>query len=451
MLTLPAELLPLIVEFAPLFSKRVWQHAQVLLIGAILAPGKRTVTSCLRAMGLSDERRFEKYHRVLNRARWSALTASRILLRLLLTAFAPSGEIVIGLDDTIERRWGARIKARGIYRDPVRSSKSHFVKTSGLRWLCSMLLVSIPWAGAVWGLPFLTVLAPSERYYTEQLGRQHQRLTDRAWQAIHLIMRWLPKRTVIFVADSSFAVLELLALVSTTPGASLITRLRLDAQLYDPAPPRKQGQKGRPRVKGERRPSLQKLLKRRSTKWVSVKVDWYGEKNRQIEITSETSVWYKSGSVPVAIRWILIRDPQGIFASQALLSTNLNHRPEQVVEHFIRRWSVEVTFEEARAHLGIESQRQWSDLAIARTTPILFGLFSLITLMATKLVAGKTMPVRTAAWYEKERPTFSDAIAMVRHCLWSSCHFSMSGRNIDLTKIPRSLLDRFIDALCYAA
>ncbi|MCW5970211.1 MAG: transposase [Blastocatellales bacterium] len=374
MLTLPAELLPLIVEFAPLFSKRVWRHAQVLLIGAILAPGKRTVTSCLRVMGLSDERRFEKYHRVLNRARWSALAASRILLHLLLTAFVPSGDIVIGMDDTIERRWGARIKARGIYRDPVRSSKSHFVKTSGLRWLCCMLLVNVGWAGAVWGLPFLTMLAPSERYYREQLGRRHQRLTERAWQAIHLIRRWLPKRTIIFVADSSFAVLELLALVSTTEGASLITRLRLDAQLYAPAPPRKPGQKGRPRVKGERKPSLQKKLLSRRTKWTRVQIDWYGEKNREIEISSETAVWYKSGSVPAPIRWVLIRDPLGIFESQALLSTDLNHRPEQIVEHFIRRWRVEVTFEEARAHLGIESQRQWSDLAIARTTPILFGL-----------------------------------------------------------------------------
>ncbi|MCW5969180.1 MAG: transposase [Blastocatellales bacterium] len=154
MLTLPAELLPLIVEFAPLFSKRVWRHAQVLLIGAILAPGKRTVTSCLRVMGLSDERRFEKYHRVLNRARWSALAASRILLHLLLTAFVPSGDIVIGMDDTIERRWGARIKARGIYRDPVRSSKSHFVKTSGLRWLCCALLVNVGWAGRCGGCRF---------------------------------------------------------------------------------------------------------------------------------------------------------------------------------------------------------------------------------------------------------------------------------------------------------
>lgn len=451
MLTLPAELLSQIVEFAPLFSKRVWEQAKVLLVGAILAPGKRTVTSCLRVMGLSDEKRFEKYHRVLNRARWSAFEASRILLGLLVSAFAASGEIIIGLDDTIERRWGATIKARGIYRDPVRSSKSHFVKTSGLRWLCCMLLVTVPWAGAVWGLPFLTILAPSERYYAQECGRGHQRLTDRAWQAIHLMMRWLPKRTVIFVADSSFAVLDLLSLVSTTPGASLITRLRLDAQLWEPAPKRKKGQKGRPRVKGKRKPSLQKKLHSRGTEWAGVEVDWYGEKNRQIEVYSETAVWYKSGSVPVPIRWVLIRDPQGKFESQALLSTNLDHTPRQVVEIFIRRWRVEVTFEEARAHLGIESQRQWSDLAIARTTPVLFALYSLITLMATKLINAQAMPVRTAAWYEKELPTFSDAIALVRRCLWSSCHFSISGRNIDLAKIPRSLMERFIDTLCYAA
>lgn len=451
MLTMPAELLPVIVEFAPLFSKRVWEHAKVLLVGAILAPGKRTVTSCLRVMGLSDEKRFEKYHRVLNRARWSAFAASRILLRLLVTAFAPSGEIVVGIDDTIERRWGAMIKARGIYRDPVRSSKSHFVKTSGLRWLCCMLMVAVPWVGVVWGLPFLTVLAPSEQYYAKERGRRHQRLTDRAWQAIHLIMKWLKKRTVIFVGDSSFAVLELLYMVSTTPGASLITRLRMDAQLWEPAPRRKKGQKGRPRLKGKRKPSLQKKLKSRRTKWEKVKLDWYGEKDREIEIASETAVWYHAGNVPVPIRWVLIRDPKGEFESQALLSTDLNHTPQHIVEIFIRRWKVEVTFEESRAHLGIETQRQWSDAAIARTTPILFGLFSLITLMATKLVDGKEIPVRTAAWYKKDMPSFSDAIALVRRCLWGSCHFSMSCRKVNLLKNTRALLDRFIDALCYAA
>ena len=160
--------MPLIVEFAPLFSKPVWEHAKVLLVGALLATGKRTVTACLRVMGKSQEIHFQNYHRVLNRARWSALAASQILLRLLVATFAPKGELIFGIDDTIERRRGEKIKAKGIYRDPVRSSHSHFVKASGLRWLCCMLLVKIPWAGAIWGLPFLTVLCPSERYHAER-------------------------------------------------------------------------------------------------------------------------------------------------------------------------------------------------------------------------------------------------------------------------------------------
>jgi len=172
MLPLPLELTSLIVGFAPLFSKPVFKHVQVLIAGAILAPGKRTVTAALRVCGLSDDKHFENYHRVLNRAVWSSLAASRILLSLLVTAFAPAGVLVMGLDDTIERRRGAQIKARGIYRDPVRSSRSHFVKASGLRWLSLMLLVDIAWAGRVWALPFLTCLCPSERYYKER-GRAH--------------------------------------------------------------------------------------------------------------------------------------------------------------------------------------------------------------------------------------------------------------------------------------
>jgi hypothetical protein len=183
MSTLPAGFAKLILPFACLFSKRVFQSAQVLLAGAILAPGKRTVTSVLRIMGLSQERHFQTYHRVLNRAVWSSLAASRILLQLLVRAFAPEGPLVFGLDDTIERRWGARIAARGIYRDPVRSSRSHFVKVSGLRWLCMMLLVPIPWAARVWALPFLTALCPSQRYHDSQ-GKRHKKPRLRSfWNA----------------------------------------------------------------------------------------------------------------------------------------------------------------------------------------------------------------------------------------------------------------------------
>ncbi len=451
MLTLPAELLPLIVEFAPLFSNRVWEYARVLFVGAILAPGKRTVTACLRVMGLSEETHFQNYHRVLNRARWSALAASQILLRLLVVTFVPKGEIVIGIDDTIERRRGEKIKAKGIYRDPVRSSHSHFVKASGLRWLCCMLLVNISWAESIWGLPFLTVLCPSERYHTER-GRKHQSLIERAWQIIQLVRRWLPARKLVFVGDGSFAVLDLLACVSSTPNVSLITRLRLDAELWNPAPKRKPGENGRPRVKGARRPSPQQRLNDPKTPWMKIEVeDWYGGGKREIEIYSETCMWYKSGHQPVLIRWVLVRDPQGEYEPQAFLSTNADHTPLQILTWFVRRWRMEVTFEESRAHLGIETQRQWNDLAIARTTPVLFGLFSMITLMADRLIKGKLFPVLAAAWYAKELPTFIDAIALVRRYCWVSCHFSMSGRNSDVLKVPRSLLERLTDAVCYAA
>jgi DDE superfamily endonuclease len=149
--------------FAPLFSDRVGRQAPVLLWGAILAPGKRTVTSCLRIVGLGGEHRFVNYHRVLNRVRWSGRAASRLLLGLLVQRFVPQGPLVLGMDDTIERRRGKRISAKGIYRDPVRSSHSHFVKASGWRWVSLMLLAPVPWAARTWALPFLTCLAPSER------------------------------------------------------------------------------------------------------------------------------------------------------------------------------------------------------------------------------------------------------------------------------------------------
>src|SRR5215467_8900195 len=171
MLLLPADMVAFLAPFAPLFSRPVWRHVQVLLAGAILAPGRRMVSSALRAVGLGRLSQFQRYHRVLNRAVWSSLGASRILLGLLVATLAPSGPLVVGIDETIERRRGAKIAAAGIYRDPVRSSRSHFVKVNGLRWICLMLLVPIPWAGRAWALPFLTALAPSERY-AQRRGRR---------------------------------------------------------------------------------------------------------------------------------------------------------------------------------------------------------------------------------------------------------------------------------------
>jgi DDE superfamily endonuclease len=163
MRTLPTTMIRLLAPFAPLFSERVFEHAQLLLAGAILAPGKRTVSSALRAMGLDQQRNFHRYHRVLSRARWSSIEASKVLFGLLVEAFVPEGPLVVGIDETLERRKGKKIRAKGIYRDPVRSSHSHLVKASALRWMCLTLLAEVPWASRVWALPFVCTLAHSER------------------------------------------------------------------------------------------------------------------------------------------------------------------------------------------------------------------------------------------------------------------------------------------------
>ena len=452
MLNLPAEITTFLAPFAPMFSPSVWYHAQVLVIGAVLTPGKRTVSAILSVMGLRQSRHFQNYHRVLNRARWSSRAISQQLLQVLLAVFCPCGPILLGLDDTVERRRGKKITAKGIYRDPVRSSHSHFVKVSGLRWLSVMLLVPIPWVSWVWALPFLTVWAPSERC-NQKCRRSHKKLTDWARQVVVQVRHWVPQRELIVVADSSFAVLTLLDALRRLPRpVTMITRLRLDAALYEPAPERLPRQTGRPRLKGNRLPTLQQVLRDTPTSWTAVTIaKWYREPQRVVEVVSATAVWYHSGMPPVPIRWVLLRDPQNKFRPQALLSTEVTLTPIQIVTWFVHRWQVEVTFHEVRTHLGVETQRQWADLAIARTTPTLLGLFSVVTVLAHSLSTHQTLTPRQTAWYAKTTPTFADALASVRSHLWRHSHFSLSQKGHDCIQIPRPLFECLTDTLCYAA
>jgi hypothetical protein len=231
----------------------------------------------------------------------------------------------------------------------------------------------------------------------------------------------------------------------------MITRFRLDAALYQPAPKRKSGQMGRTRKKGARLPTLEQVLENPKTVWKRVTLkNWYGEGRRPIELASDTAIWYHPGLPALPIRWVLIRDPKGKFKSQALLCTDLDTQPKQMVEWFVMRWQLEVTLQEARAHLGVETQRQWSDGAIARTTPALLGLFSLVTVLAHRSTRRRKLPIRQAAWYHKVLPTFSDALAVVRYTLWRQSSFPTSGSKPNITKVPDALLSRFADALCYA-
>jgi DDE superfamily endonuclease len=452
--TLPPKMVHVLAPFAPLFSKRIWQHAQLLLIGAILAPGRRTVSSALRAIGLDQHERFHRYHRLLSRASWSSLEVGRVLLGLLVEAFVPEGSpLVVGIDETLERRWGKRIAAKGVYRDPVRSTHETFVKSSGLRWVCVMLLVEVPWASRVWALPFLSALAPSERYAAKR-GRRHKKITEWAWQLLLVLRRWHPRREIVAVADRAYASLKLLDQCrKLSDPITFISRLRLDAALYEPAPPRRPHQIGRPRLKGERLPNLSVVAEDPRTVWKPTKIaNWYGSGERRVEIASQTAVWYSTGLFAVPLRWVLVRDPKGEFKTQALLCTDLDTDPQKIVSWFVMRWQLEVTFQEMRRHLGFETQRQWSELAIRRTTPALLGLFSIVTLFAHQRMRRSMQAIRKAAWYRKSRPTFADALALVRKELWAQEQtFCGSPSATDTVKVPRAFVERLTDAVCYAA
>ncbi len=270
-----------------------------------------------------------------------------------------------------------------------------------------------------------------------------------------LVRRWHPEREIVAVADGTYAALELLERCRRLSNPiNFITRLRLDAALYEPTPPRLPGQMGRPRLKGERMANLSTIAEDPSTGWEQIIVaNWYGGGERTVEIVSNTAIWYSTGLPAVPVRWVLIRDPKGAFNTQALLCTDLCAEPERIISWFVRRWQMEATFQEARQRLGFETQRHWSEMAIQRTAPALLALFSVVTLLAHQHMAKGTDAVRRTAWYDKKHPTFSDALALVRKELWAQEEATFCGlpQENDTVKVPREFLERLTDAVCYAA
>jgi DDE superfamily endonuclease len=444
---LPDPIIEVLTVFRPLFTAPTWSKLMTLLTGTLLAHGRRTVAAALRSTGNDKASNWSLFHQVLNRARWSPLAVSRQLLLLIVETFLPAGACVdLVIDETLERRWGRKISKRGHYRDSLLSSKERSVSSPGLRWIVMSVVVTLPWTKQKWALPFLCALSTTPEV-SERLGKRHKTVAMWAHQMISLVRRWLPDREIKLMGDTAYSVLEL-GLHANSRQVTLITTGRLDAVLHEPPPERTPHTMGRPRVVGKRLPALEEVLQDPQTHWQKLTLDWYGEGERTVEVCTGTALWYRYGSDPLPIRWVLTRDPSGKHPPKAIFSTDLTQTAEQIIRDFMKRWSLEVTFEECRAHLGIETQRQWSDRAIERSTPLLFGLYSLVTLFGRALHPDGCVPVAQTAWYRKQTATFRDVLAEVRRHFWGLETFPTSPADRGVVLVPRSTLERLSLAVC---
>jgi hypothetical protein len=445
-------LLPLLTPFAVAFTAPTFRYALVLVEGTLLASGRRTVAAALRAVGLGAERRFTRYHRVLNRGVWSPLVLSRLLLDLLVRAFLEAdAPLELVVDGTLERRRGRHIAFKGRFHDAVRSQPGHVATSEGIHWVCVALLVVVPWSRRRWALPFLAIptFAPAT---SAKLGRRHRTAPERTEGLVRLIRRWQPQRAIRVVGDSSFATMGL-AQTCVASQVRLTSRLVLKAQLYEPPPARPASTPGVKPKKGRRQPKLVDRLvgaTAAATPWQLQIVTWYGQQRRPLELASGTALWHTDGFAPLPIRWVLVRDPQARLSPYALFCTDPAVDALTVLAAYLQRWNIEVTFEEARAHLGFETQRQWTTRAIGRTTPCLLGLFSLVVLLAHASHPDH-LPTRQAAWYAKAEPTFIDALAAVRRQLWASRNWPSPGWRVGMANLPTQFLGLLVEAACYAA
>lgn len=445
---LPAPILTVLNHFRPEFSRPTWKRVPILIAGTLLARGRRTVSAALRAVGLAQQGGFQRFHDVFSRAAWSPLRLARRLLGRLVATFAPEGGLTFVIDETLERRRGPKITKRSHHRDPIASSKKMTVVASGLRWMVTALVVPIPWAGRHWALPVLSQLAPSEKTDKKQ-KRRHKTLSRRAGFVARLLRRWLPKTDLTLLGDSTYSVIAL-GRSCQKRHVRLIAPLPWKACLHHAPLPRTAKTMGRPRKVGIALTKLHAMLSDPTTTWTATEVTWPDGTRRSLELASGQALWNESGEVPLPIRWVVVRDPAGRWEPRTFFSTEPTDEAAEVVARFARRWTIEVTFEEARAHLGVESQRQWCDQSIERQTPCLLGLYSVVALLTKSLMAGSTVPHLTTAWYAKARATFSDSLALVRQHLWSVEDFCEPGLDQRFAKILRCDLERLKTAVCYS-
>ena len=443
---LPAEARPLLDALSPAFTRPTFSRFVTLLGSAILTTGRRTVANLLRTAAPLARGHVTTYQRVLSSAEWSALRLARQLGRVVLALVPADRPVILVGDDTVDGHPGRRVYGKARHRDPVRSSHGFTAWRYGHKWVVLAVLVRFPWAGRPWALPVLVDLYRSER--DDRLRRRPHRTPARIMATLlRPMLSWSPGRRFVFVGDGGYGTHELARFAHRHRARlSLVSKLHPEANLFDPPPPYRGT--GRPRVKGERRPKPREAVeaarrRRRLT------VGWYGGGTRRVGVVTGTGHWHKSGRGLVPLRWVHVRDREGTHRDEYFYATDPTMAPAAIVTHYAGRWNIETTFQEARAHLGLETTRGWCRRTVERAAPCLFGLYSVVAVLYHALPEARR--AGAVRWPGKVAVTFSDAVAAVRLWLWAESVFPQAGGGLSMEKLPEPLREVLRTALAPAA
>jgi len=450
MFTLPKAAEPLVRAFSVAFTRPTFQRVTLLILGAILSLRHRTITGILRALGPLAKGHWSDFHRVFCCRVWSTCSLGRVLATMILELIPEDQFIVCPVDDTNPQHKGKHVYGKGCHHDACRSTHSHVVWVWGHKWVVLAINVKFPFASRPWALPVLCALYRPEEL-NKQEGRQHKTPIRLAMQLIAMLIHWFPERKLILVGDGGYASHELARFCHRhREHVTLISRFHPQANLYEAPAKRPSRKGGRPRVKGRKLSKPQDVVKRAKGKRFTV--DWYGGGTRKVELIWGEGYWYKAknsgGLVPV--RWVFVHDLTGTHRDEYFYSTDPMLAPEKIVGLFTGRWSIEVTFQEVRAHLGFMTVRNWSKQSVLRTAPCLLGLFSLVSLIFVRASAGKKPKIASTAWYPKTEVTFSDAMRLVRRLCWVEV-LRIPGQHAGVTKLPPRLRLTLLDHLSQAA
>jgi DDE superfamily endonuclease len=365
-------------EWADEFSETIWPRFQLLVFAAIVCVGRHTVCRLLRIAGALAEGHWSSYHHVLSKRRWSTWRLARILAEHVVDRFVPRGTIAISGDDTVTQHRGKQVYGKGRYRDAVRSTHSYTAWRWGHKWVVLAVHVQLPGTNRPWALPVLCALyrSPEEN---KRPGRRHKTPCDLMRQLLCVLLRWFPRRKFLFAGDGGYGTHALARFASRQPRLTLVSKFYKDANLHDLPPQRKPGANGRPPVKGRKRSAPETVVAKTKRRH-RLSVVWYGGGRRQVAAVTGTGHWYKGGEGLVPVRWVFVEDLTGTPRDEDFFTTDVALTPKQIIEAYTGRWAIEVTFEEVREPVGLESTRGRCARTVLRAEPGLFGWYTLVAL-----------------------------------------------------------------------